>query len=119
MPPIWRRSGDDLLRTLGASRAQGKTIAGYGASVGVTTLLYYFGLGDTLDFLVDDNPARHGLFTPGHHLPVLPSSALYEKRPEEVVLLAWRYADPIAARHQDYRATGGRFVVPLPSVHVR
>jgi len=77
--------------------SQGKVIAGYGASATVTTLLYQFDLGDKLSFLVDDNPARHGLFSPGHHLPVFPSSELLERKPDYVVVLAWAYADPIPA----------------------
>jgi hypothetical protein len=55
----------------------------------VTTLLYQFHLGGLLDFLVDDNPVRHNLFSPGHHIPVLPSEALNERRPDCVVILAW------------------------------
>jgi SAM-dependent methyltransferase len=99
-------------------RRGGRTLAGYGASVGVTTLLYYFDLGDVLSFIVDDNPKRHGRFTPGHHLPVLPSSALYERRPDDVILLAWRYAEPITARHGAYLDAGGRFILPLPTLSI-
>jgi hypothetical protein len=90
-------------------RRKGRTVVGYGASVGVTTLLYYFDLGDALPFLVDDNPIRHGRFTPGHHIPVLPSDALYEKKPDDVLLLAWRYAGPITKRHQKF---AGELLLP-------
>ena len=106
----------DLRRRLSEAKKEGKTVVGYGASVGVTTLLYYYGLDETLSYLVDDNPARHGLFTPGHHLPVLPSDALYERRPDWVLALAWRYAEPIMRRHEAYRQSGGRFLIPLPQV---
>lgn len=88
---------------------KGRTVAGYGASVGVTTLLYYFDLGKALPFLVDDNPIRHGRFTPGHHIPVLPSDALYEKHADDVLVLAWRYAGPIRKRHQKFT---GEFLLP-------
>ncbi|MDP1571579.1 MAG: class I SAM-dependent methyltransferase [Vicinamibacterales bacterium] len=106
----------DLRQRLLEAKARGETIAGYGASVGVTTLLYYWGLDEVLSYLVDDNPARHGLLTPGHQLPVLPSTVLAERRPDWVVLLAWRYADPIMRRHEAYRQAGGRFLIPLPAV---
>jgi len=86
--------------------------------VGVTTLLHQFGLGELLDFLLDDNPVRHGLMSPGYRLPVLPSRALYERRPDYVLLLAWQYAEPIIAKHALYRREGGRFVLPLPDVAV-
>ncbi|MBE9116860.1 class I SAM-dependent methyltransferase [Lusitaniella coriacea LEGE 07157] len=105
----------DLLKDL---KAQGKTIAGYGASVGVTTLLYYFELSELLSFLVDDNPIRHDLFSPGHHIPVLPSQELYERKPDYVLILAWRYAEPIMSKHQAYLAQGGHFIQFLPELKV-
>jgi SAM-dependent methyltransferase len=108
----------DLTKLVRDLRASGRTLAGYGASVGVTTLLYYFDLGQALAFLVDDNPVRHGRFTPGHHIPVLSSEALYQRRPDDVLLLAWRYADPIVSRHARYSQAGGRFIVPLPEIAV-
>lgn len=107
----------DLRGRLADAKRAGAALAGYGASVGVTTLLYYYGLDEFLDYLVDDNPARHGLYTPGQHIPVLPSAVLAERRPDQVVLLAWRYAEPITRRHEEYRKAGGRFLIPLPSVH--
>jgi len=108
----------ELVGLVADLRAKGRVLAGYGASVGVTTLLYYFDLGEALSFIVDDNPARHGRFTPGHHIPVLPSSALYDRQSDDVVLLAWRYADPITSKHEAYRRTGGHFIVPLPEMSV-
>jgi SAM-dependent methyltransferase len=99
-------------------KKSGKVIAGYGASVGVTTLLFQFALGKLLDFLVDDNPVRHGLYSPGHHIPVLPADALYTRQADYVVVLAWAYLDPIRQKHQKLTARGGRFIVPLPEVRM-
>lgn len=107
---------DGLARRLDACRAEGKVVAGYGASVGVTTLLYQFDLGGRLDFLVDDNPVRHGLHSPGHHLPVLPSAALYERKADVVVVLAWAYFEAIRKRHPQFLERGGQWIVPLPKV---
>jgi SAM-dependent methyltransferase len=106
----------NLVALVADLRGRGHSLAGYGASVGVTTLLYYFDLGGALSFLVDDNPVRHGRFTPGHHIPVLPSDALYSRRPDDVLLLAWRYAGPIMNKHAGYRQGGGRFILPLPEI---
>lgn len=97
----------------------GKAIAGYGASVGATTLTYHFGLGEQLDFLVDDDELKQGLFSPGYHLPILSPDALYERRPDYVVILAWRYAEPITARHSRFLEGGGHLVIPLPELIVR
>lgn len=105
-----------LLETVDSLRGGGRSVAGYGASATVTTLLHHFDLGTRLEFLVDDNPGKHGTFSPGHHLPVLPSTALLERRPEYTVILAWAYADPIMKRHAAYREQGGRFILPLPEL---
>ncbi|VTT99826.1 Uncharacterized protein OS=uncultured bacterium GN=ACD_60C00028G0026 PE=4 SV=1: Methyltransf_13: Methyltransf_23: Methyltransf_14 [Gemmataceae bacterium] len=99
-------------------RAAGKVVAGYGASPTVTTLIDQFDLAGRLDFLVDDNPVKQHTFSPGHHLPVYPSDAIYEREADVVAVLAWQYAAPIAAKHRKFSDAGGRFVVPLPQLQV-
>jgi SAM-dependent methyltransferase len=110
---------DQLLSLLGSLRADGRTIAGYGAPAKATTLLGNFGLGaETLDFIADDSQLKQGLLTPGSHIPVLAAEALYERRPDYVVVLAWNFADSIIARHARFAESGGRFIIPLPEVRV-
>lgn len=106
----------ELASVLGEAKGGGKLIAGYGASATVTTLMHYFDLAQYLDFLVDDNPVKQGTFTPGSHLEVFPSQALYQKKPDLVVILAWNYAPAILARHQAFSEAGGSFILPLPCV---
>jgi len=107
---------DQLYDFLDEVEKQGKTIAGYGASATVTTLIYQFGLGEKLSYLVDDNPRKFNTFSPGHHLPVFPSDLLYEKKPDYVVILAWNYSDPIIKRHQKFIDEGGHFIIPVPTI---
>lgn len=104
-----------LLRGL---RAQGKTVAGYGAPAKATTLLFHFDLGDLLDFIVDDSPLKQNMFTPGHHIPVLAPQAIYERKPDYLLILAWNFSQPIMKKHQAFRNQGGRFIVPLPEIEV-
>ncbi len=98
-------------------KARGKRIAGFGAPAKATTLMHHFGLGrETIEFVADDSPLKQGLFTPGTHVPVLPPSAIYERRPEVLLILAWNFAEPIMARHKAFRESGGSFLVPLPEI---
>ena len=99
-------------------KSQGKKVAGYGASVGVTTLLYLFDLADKLDYIVDDNPARYNLYTPGHHLPVFSSDEIYKRNPDYVLILAWRYNEPIIKRHKKFLNEGGQFILFLPKLEI-
>jgi len=98
--------------------AQGKSIAGYGASATVTVLIHHFDLGNKIQFLVDDNVAKQNLFSPGHHIPVLPPQAIYDRKPDYLLVLAWRFRDMIVRKHQAYVESGGQFIVPLPGIEV-
>jgi hypothetical protein len=106
------------LQFLRKAKSEGKTVAGFGASITCTTLIYHFEIGEYLDYLVDDNQAKQGRFSPGHHLAVLPTSVLYERKPDYVLVLAWRFADTFIGKNQAYLEQGGRFVVPVPEMKI-
>lgn len=109
----------ELHEKLDAWRAEGKTVAGYGAAIGTTTMLYHFDLGSKLAYLVDDNPIRHSLRSPGYAIPVESASRLAgASRPDYVLILAWRYADAIIRRNQAFLENGGAFVRVLPQIAV-
>lgn len=93
-------------------------IAAYGASTTAITLMYHFELENNLDYLIDDNAKKHGLFSPGRHLEVKPGSVLYTKKPDTVIILAWQYAEAIMRKHQQFIAEGGVFVIPLPTLKI-
>jgi SAM-dependent methyltransferase len=108
----------NLNKLINELKATGKSIAGYGASTTVTTLLWHFELTDKLDFLADDNPLKQGLFSPGCHIPVLSSADLYVRHPDYVIILAWNYAEQIIKRHQRFIEEGGKFIIPLPELRI-
>jgi SAM-dependent methyltransferase len=105
-------------RVLADLKTAGRTIAGYGASVGVTTMIYHLGLAPFIEYIADDNKIKHGLLTPGSHVPVHAPDVLYTRRPDYVVVLAWRYAAPIIEKHPDFLRQGGHFLVPIPELRV-
>jgi SAM-dependent methyltransferase len=108
----------ETLDYIDAQIAAGKTIAGYGASTTATTLTYHFELGSRMQYIFDDNPIKHGLYSPGFHLPVRPSSEIYKLKPDVIVILVWTYADVIAGRHAKYLEEGGKFLSPLPGLRI-
>jgi len=100
-------------------KAHEHTIAGFGAPAKATTLMYHFGIGrETIEFIVDDSPLKQHLFTPGLHVPVLPVDELYRRRPDDVIVLAWNFAEPILAAHDGLRRAGMRFIIPLPAPRI-
>jgi SAM-dependent methyltransferase len=106
-----------LLRLLKDEKRRGHSIAAYGASAKGTTLLNYCGVGSELvDYVVDRSTIKHGLFTPGTHLPICPPEVLMERRPDLVLLLTWNLADEILGQQKRYRELGGRFLIPFPTL---
>jgi SAM-dependent methyltransferase len=104
----------ELHEALAEHVARGERIGGYGASVGTITLIRQLGLGPLLDAVFDDNPLQERLLGPDRSIPVLRSELIYERRPACILILAWRYAEPIVAKHRAYLDAGGKFIVPFP-----
>jgi len=109
----------DLLDLLTGLRADGKTIAAYGAAAKGATLLNYVGIGtDLVEFVVDRNSHKQGLHMPGTHQQVRDVSALVEDRPDYVLLLAWNFRDEIVQQQAEYLRNGGQFIVPVPTPEI-
>lgn len=114
-----RANRQAIRHLLESLKAQGKTIAGYGAPAKGNTLLNYCGIQPRLlPYTVDKNPLKVGMYTPGMHIPVLPVSTLLERQPDYVLILAWNFADEIMRQQHEYRARGGKFIIPLPNPRV-
>jgi SAM-dependent methyltransferase len=100
-------------------KSKGKKIIGYGASITVTGVLFNFNLDNSLiDFIVDDNPVRQNLYSPGMHIPVYSSEKIHEYNPDYIIVLAWQYAEPIISRNQKYLKNGGNFIVFQPQLRI-
>ena len=94
----------------------GKRIAGYGAPGKGNTLLNFCGIRtDFLDYTVDRNPYKHGLFTPGTHIPIHPPERLAETRPDAIVILPWNLAPEISAQLAYTAEWGAKLIVPGPT----
>jgi len=109
----------DLLALLTRLRAEGASIAGYGAAAKGSTLLNSTGIGiDLVDFVVDRNVHKQGTYMPGTNQPILGPEALVEQQPDYVLLLAWNFATEIIAQQDEYLSRGGKFIVPVPTPEV-
>jgi hypothetical protein len=114
-----KQSRHALLELLDNLTAKGKQVAGYGAPAKGNTLLNYCGIDrHVIPYTVDKNSLKVGLYTPGTWIPVLPVSTLLERQPDYTLILAWNFADEIIRQQSEYRARGGRFIIPVPEAKV-
>ena len=94
---------------------QNKSIAGYGAPAKSTTLLNFSNIGkEFIDYIVEDNPLKIGLYTPGTHIPIVSSEFLDKRTPDYVLILAWNFAQEILSKTKKYSDKGTKFIIPLP-----
>jgi SAM-dependent methyltransferase len=106
----------ELRQLLLKSKQRGR-IACYGAASKGCTLLNCLDLGEGFfDFVVDQNPHKHGKYLPGQKLPIYPTEHLSEQMPPYCLLLVWNFRDEVLKDQQAYRYRGGTFIIPgLPA----
>ncbi|MCG5220660.1 class I SAM-dependent methyltransferase [Streptosporangium sp. KLBMP 9127] len=109
----------NLLRFLVDAAERGETVVGYGAPGKGNTLLNHCGIRtDLLAYTVDRNPYKHGRFTPGTRIPILPPERIAEDRPDYVLVLPWNLREELTGQLSYVHAWGGRLVFPIPSLEI-
>lgn len=97
-------------------REKGFKVIGYGAAAKGNTFLNYSGF--KLDYIVDDNPLKQNLYTPGSRILIKPPEALKEeKEPIYVVPLAWNFFDEIKKKVQALNSNV-RYIRYFPYVEI-
>lgn len=96
--------------------SRGKRIYGFGAPVKGNTLLNYFGIGpETITCLVEKNPLRRGLVSPGMHIPVVLESEVTAP-PDIYYVLAWNFRAEILANNHELIDRGVDFQFPVEPI---
>lgn len=109
----------NLLDFLIKLKRQNKTIAGYGAPGKGNTLLNYCGIRtDFLDYTVDRNPYKQGIFLPGSHIPTYGPEKIKETKPDYILILPWNIKEEIMSQLAYVREWGAKFIVPIPEAKI-
>lgn len=113
-------SRESLRSVLSELNAQGKRVAGYGATSKSTTVLNYCGLGPTeVAFISDTTPTKIGKYSPGVHIPIRTPEEFHSANPDVALLFAWNHANEILAKEARLGKFGGKWLLYVPEVHFR
>ncbi len=109
---------EGLLAFLRKAKAEGRSVAAYGAAAKGNTLLNFCGIGtDLIAYVVDRSPHKQGHLLPGSRLPIHAPERLAETKPDYVLILPWNISAEIVANN-DISAWGGRYVIAVPELAV-
>lgn len=101
------------LAFLERAKQDGKRIYGLGAPVKGNTLLNHFRIGrQYIDVLVEKNPLRKNLYSPGMHIPVVLEGDIV-RHPDIYYVLAWNFKKEILERHKNLVEQGVIFYFPV------
>ncbi len=103
---------------LGVVKEQGLTVYGFGAPVKGNTLLNYFEIGpEYVECLVEKNPLRRDLYSPGQYIRIVMEDELAGP-PDMYYVLAWNFKEEILANNQQLIEQGVEFYFPIDPMPV-
>jgi SAM-dependent methyltransferase len=95
---------DELNRTVESYKFNGYKIIGYGAAAKGNTLLNFVDM--QLDLIIDDNPLKHNLYTPGTKILIKGPDTIKEFSPNDRLVfmpLAWNFFTEISKKIKSMR----------------
>ncbi len=108
-----------LVKLLNDLKAQGKKISAYGAPAKGNTMLNYCQIGtEILEYVLEDLPAKQGLYTPGMHIPTVDAGYAHSHEPDYYLMLAWNYEKAILEKEKTYLSKGGKFIIPVEGIRL-
>lgn len=94
----------ELKRKINDLKKKGYKIIGYGAAAKGNTLLNFANI--SLDYIIDDNPLKQNMFTPGMNIPIVSIDKLNDFSKKDKICfipLAWNFYEEIKSRIEKFR----------------
>ncbi|WP_299290896.1 class I SAM-dependent methyltransferase [Nitrosopumilus sp.] len=108
-----------LIDFFNEAKQKGDKIVCYGAAAKGNTLLNFCKIGkEHIEYVVDNNPYKQGLYLPGTHLEIKDPIEIKNSKPKYIVILPWNIKDEIMNDISFIHEWGGKFVIPIPEVEI-
>ncbi len=108
---------NQLLDFVSSVKNEKKKIVCYGAAAKGNTLLNYCGIGkENIEYVVDINSHKQGLYLPGSHLQIKEPEEIKKDKPDFILILPWNIKEEIMKDMSFIHDWNGKFVIPIPKV---
>lgn len=112
---LWPRFSKALCDHLRDHRHKNDKIAIYGSGCRACSLINFAGLGPLVDYLLDDQPEKQGLYLPGARLPIEAGGLLDSGAVSLCLLMVNAESEEkVMAAHPEFLNRGGQFVSLCP-----
>ncbi len=110
---------DSLTGLIRALVSDGKKVFGYGASTKGNVLLQFCGFTkNDIPYIAEVNEDKFGSLTPGSLIPIISEIEAKKMKPDYFLVLPWHFKENILQREQDFIASGGKFIFPMPEIEI-
>ena len=113
-----KRVVSDFVSKVRDFSSKGYKVIGYGAAAKGNTFLNFANI--KLEYIVDDNPLKQGLITPGMNIPIVGCDELKGEDHSKVVVvpLAWNFFDEIRKRANEASGSRLTYIKYFPNLEV-
>ena len=99
--------------------AEGKKVWVYGASTKGNVILQYYGIdANLIQHASERSPWKWGKYTIGTGIRCVSEEEARKEKPDYFLVLPYAFFNEMYEREKEWRANGGKFIVPLPEFRV-
>lgn len=104
-------SKNKIINLLNQLKSDGKKIVGYAATSKSTTVLNYCKIDENIiEYICDTTVEKIGKYSPGMHIPIVPTDTFRNDNPDIAYLFAWNHKNEIFNKEKFFKASNGRWI---------
>ena len=110
---------EDLIKFIKKLKNENKKILGYGASTKGNVILQYCEFGpDEIEYILERDPLKYGLITPGSKIPIISEEEGRRMKPDVLIVFPWHFKEEIIKRENEFLQNGGMLLFHLPKIEL-
>ena len=96
-----------------------KKVIGYGASTKGNVILQFCNIDKKLlPYIAEVNEFKHGRYTPGSKIKIIPETDALKMNPDYFLVLPWHFKNFILNKEKKFLSKGKKIIFPLPDIEI-
>ena len=96
-----------------------KKVIGYGASTKGNVILQFCNIDSKLlPYIAEVNKFKHGRYTPGSKIKIIPETSALKMNPDYLLVLPWHFKNFILNKEKKFLTNEKKIIFPLPDIEI-